>query len=64
VCSLSCRTVVYKALLTGTQLPKFFLDFQSPSYQTAIALFHQRYSTKHAPQLAAGPAVPAARPQR
>src|SRR5438132_6692846 len=49
VCSLSCRTVVYKALLTGTQLPKFYLDFQSPSYQTAIALFHQRYSTNTLP---------------
>ena len=49
VCSLSCRTIVYKALLTGTQLPKFFLDFQSPGYETAIALFHQRYSTNTLP---------------
>ena len=49
VCSLSCRTVVYKALLTGTQLPKFFLDFRSPGYETAIALFHQRYSTNTLP---------------
>src|SRR3989449_674604 len=49
VCSLSCRTVVYKALLTGTQLPNFYRDFQSPSYQTAIALFHQRYSTNTLP---------------
>ena len=29
-CSLSCRTIVYKALLTGTQLPAFFTDFRYP----------------------------------
>src|SRR6185503_13394282 len=45
VCSLSCRTVVYKALLTGTQLAAFYADLRSPLYETAIALFHQRYST-------------------
>ncbi|HMH82764.1 MAG TPA: glutamate synthase large subunit [Gemmatimonadales bacterium] len=45
VCSLSCRTLVYKALLTGTQLADFFPDLASPDYETAIAVFHQRYST-------------------
>ncbi|HVH68194.1 MAG TPA: glutamate synthase large subunit [Gemmatimonadales bacterium] len=45
VCSLSRRTIVYKALLTGTQLPGFFPDLRSPDYQTALAVFHQRYST-------------------
>jgi glutamate synthase (NADPH/NADH) large chain/glutamate synthase (ferredoxin) len=45
VCSLSCRTVVYKALVTGTELARFFPDLTAPDYQTAIALFHQRYST-------------------
>src|SRR3989454_738378 len=45
VCSLSCRTLVYKALLTGTQLAGFFPDLESPDYQTALAIFHQRYST-------------------
>ena len=48
-CSLSCRTVVYKALLTGTQLPRFFRDFGSPTFATAIAVFHQRYSTNTLP---------------
>src|SRR3989442_1553806 len=48
-CSLSCRTVVYKALLTGTQLPRFFRDFRSPAFETAIAVFHQRYSTNTLP---------------
>src|SRR5256886_17605745 len=34
-CSLSCRTVVDKALLTGTQLPAFFPDLVSSDLQSA-----------------------------
>jgi glutamate synthase domain-containing protein 2/glutamate synthase domain-containing protein 1/glutamate synthase domain-containing protein 3 len=49
VCSLSCRTIIYKALLTGTQLPAFFTDFRYPEYESAIAVFHQRYSTNTLP---------------
>ena len=45
VSSLSCRTLVYKALLTGTQLAGFFPDLASSDYDTAMAIFHQRYST-------------------
>ncbi len=48
-CSLSCKTVVYKALLTGTQLPAFFTDFRYPEYESAVAVFHQRYSTNTLP---------------
>ena len=48
-CSFSCRTLVYKALLTGTQLPAFFTDFRYPEYESAIAVFHQRYSTNTLP---------------
>ncbi len=49
VTSLSCRTIVYKALLTGTQLPVFYTDFRYPEYESAIAVFHQRYSTNTLP---------------
>ncbi|HEV2671080.1 MAG TPA: glutamate synthase central domain-containing protein [Gemmatimonadales bacterium] len=49
VCSLSCRTVVYKALLVGTELRHFFADLQSPLFETGIAVFHQRYSTNTLP---------------
>src|SRR6185312_9651048 len=45
VCSLSCRTLVYKALLTGTQLAGFYPDLLAPDYETALAIFHQRFST-------------------
>ncbi len=48
-CSLSCRTVIYKALLTGTQLSAFYTDFRYPEYESAIAIFHQRYSTNTLP---------------
>ncbi len=41
--------MVYKALLTGTQLPAFFTDFRYPEYESAIAVFHQRYSTNTLP---------------
>src|SRR3979490_1684043 len=44
-CSPSSRTLVYKALLTGTQLAGFFPDLASADYETALAIFHQRYST-------------------
>jgi glutamate synthase (ferredoxin) len=49
VCSFSCRTIVYKALLNGTQLPVFYTDFRFSEYETAIAVFHQRYSTNTLP---------------
>jgi glutamate synthase (NADPH/NADH) large chain/glutamate synthase (ferredoxin) len=49
VCSLSCRTVVYKALLVGTELPGFYPDLRSPLFETGIAVFHQRYSTNTLP---------------
>jgi glutamate synthase (NADPH/NADH) large chain/glutamate synthase (ferredoxin) len=49
VCSLSCRTVVYKALLTGSELATFYPDLRSPLFETAIAVFHQRYSTNTLP---------------
>jgi glutamate synthase domain-containing protein 2/glutamate synthase domain-containing protein 1/glutamate synthase domain-containing protein 3 len=49
VCSLSCRTIVYKALLTGTLLPTFYPDLAYDEYESAIAVFHQRYSTNTLP---------------
>ncbi len=47
--SFSSRTIVYKGLLTSPQLEKFYLDLRSPLYKTAIAVFHQRYSTNTFP---------------
>jgi len=47
--SLSARTVVYKGLLLGSHLADFFPDLRDPEYASAIAVYHQRYSTNTFP---------------
>ena len=47
--SLSSRTLVYKGLLVAPALPEFYDDLRDPLYETAIALYHQRYSTNTFP---------------
>ena len=49
ICSFSSRTIVYKGLLTPSQIRKFFLDLKSPKFTSAFAIFHQRYSTNTFP---------------
>ncbi len=49
LCSLSCRTLVYKAMCLGRLLPEFYPDLQSPEFVTPFALFHQRYATNTLP---------------
>jgi glutamate synthase domain-containing protein 2/glutamate synthase domain-containing protein 1/glutamate synthase domain-containing protein 3 len=49
VCSLSCRTIVYKGLLTGSQLPAFFPDLTNEHFMSPWAVVHQRYSTNTLP---------------
>ncbi len=49
ICSFSSRTIVYKGLLTPTQIKRFYADLKSPLYQTAFAIFHQRFSTNTFP---------------
>ena len=52
VASLSHRLIVYKALLRGVDLADFYPDLENPLFQTAFALFHQRYSTNTFPSWA------------
>ncbi|MFN8633706.1 MAG: glutamate synthase large subunit [Chloroflexota bacterium] len=47
--SMSSRTIVYKGLMLATQLPAFYTDLRDPAYETALAIFHQRYSTNTMP---------------
>ena len=49
VVSFSSKTIVYKGLLTGTQLPLYYLDLQDESFKSAFSLIHQRYSTNTLP---------------
>jgi glutamate synthase (NADPH/NADH) large chain len=47
--SLSSRTMVYKGLLTGTQLPLFYPDLGNELFMSPYAVVHQRYSTNTLP---------------
>ncbi len=49
VCSLSTRTLIYKSMCSGRQLPQFYADLADPRYVTPFAVFHQRYATNVAP---------------
>ena len=47
--SLSCRTFVYKGMLTGSQFEPMFPDITEADMETALALVHQRFSTNTFP---------------
>ncbi|MFC1806274.1 glutamate synthase large subunit, partial [Planctomycetota bacterium] len=47
--SLSCRKIVYKGMLIGTQLATFYPDLCDERFASAYAIIHQRYSTNTFP---------------
>ena len=47
--SLSCRTIVYKGMLTTMQLEPFFPDLSNILYKSKLALVHSRFSTNTFP---------------
>ena len=47
--SLSSRTLVYKGMLTATQLTNYFPDFSDARMISALAMFHSRFSTNTFP---------------
>jgi glutamate synthase (NADPH) large chain len=47
--SLSCRTMVYKGMLTPAQVPAFYPDLRDERVDSAIALVHSRFSTNTFP---------------
>jgi glutamate synthase (ferredoxin) len=49
VVSLSHKTLVYKGMLTTTQLDQYYLDLQNPLMESAIAFVHSRFSTNTFP---------------
>jgi glutamate synthase (NADPH/NADH) large chain len=50
VCSLSHRTICYKALVLPQDLAAFYTDLNNPQLATAICTFHQRFSTNTLPK--------------
>ncbi|HEU5200067.1 MAG TPA: glutamate synthase subunit alpha, partial [Ktedonobacterales bacterium] len=49
IASLSSSVIVYKGLLAPAQLASFYRDLADPRYESAFAVFHQRYSTNTLP---------------
>ena len=49
ICSLSCRTVVYKGMFLAEQLTAFYPDLLDQRFISNFAIFHQRYSTNTFP---------------
>ncbi|GAA3637202.1 glutamate synthase large subunit [Kineosporia mesophila] len=47
--SLSCRTIVYKGMLTTGQLEPFFPDLSDRRYASELAIVHSRFSTNTFP---------------
>ena len=49
ICSLSARTIVYKGMLMGTQIVKYYDDLADERMVSALAIVHQRFSTNTFP---------------
>lgn len=49
VASFSNRTIVYKGLVLAAELANFYPDLSDTDFTTALAVFHQRYSTNTFP---------------
>lgn len=50
IASLSATTLSYKGLMMPVDLPKFYLDLADERLETAICIFHQRFSTNTLPK--------------
>src|SRR5262245_53041428 len=49
IVSLSCQTLIYKGMLTASQIETMFPDLREPALESALALVHQRFSTNTFP---------------
>ena len=50
ICSLSDKVLSYKGLMMPVDLPSFYKDLGDERLQTAICVFHQRFSTNTLPK--------------
>ena len=50
LCSLSCRSIVYKGMMLAEQVAEFYPDLKDERFESAFAIYHQRYSTNTFPQ--------------
>ena len=50
ICSLSCRSMIYKGMMLAEQVAEFYPDLKHERFESAFAIYHQRYSTNTFPQ--------------
>ena len=49
ICSLSSKNIVYKGMLSSTQLREYFPDLTQPYFTSGLAVVHSRFSTNTFP---------------
>jgi glutamate synthase (ferredoxin) len=50
ICSFSSRTIVYKGMVRSEVLGQFYTDLTNPTYKSAFAIYHRRFSTNTMPK--------------
>ena len=50
LCSLSCRSIIYKGMFLAQDCAEFYPDLKDERFESAFAIYHQRYSTNTFPQ--------------
>ena len=48
--SLSCRSIIYKGMMLAQDVAEFYPDLMDERFESAFAIYHQRYSTNTFPQ--------------
>ncbi len=49
ICSLSCRSIIYKGMFLAEHLATFYPDLTDERFVSRFAIYHQRYSTNTFP---------------
>lgn len=49
ICSLSSKNIVYKGMLSSTQLREYYPDLTQPCFTSGLAIVHSRFSTNTFP---------------
>ena len=49
ICSLSCKSIIYKGMFLAEQLSSFYPDILDKRFESKFAIYHQRYSTNTYP---------------
>ncbi|MEO0548660.1 MAG: glutamate synthase large subunit [Pseudomonadota bacterium] len=50
ICSLSHKSLIYKGMFLAADIDNFYLDLRDERFVSAVAIYHQRYSTNTFPQ--------------